>query len=196
MPIKEKIGFKKVTFSKGLREANRIILLMGVKQGLIKVPYIVEGLAPVNSQGDTSSDITAGDASATASSGDSNAVATEGQTITDLSKIRRIFYDTSIQFSDAMPKDKVLELEQLQQEITLGLENRRGAMKRLGHENVEQKLTEVDKDADDDTDKEIKRQKKFVDAGVEPSAKQPLQPQKKINSGFNNGPEPKKKPQQ
>lgn len=55
-------------------------------------------------------------------------------------------YNHSIEFGEMIPRDSVRELEQLQQEFKMGLEDRRGAMVRLGKENVEEKLKAIDKE--------------------------------------------------
>lgn len=45
---------------------------------------------------------------------------------------------------DTLPKDELIELQKLQQEMTLGLECRHGAMERLGKDNIHKKLAEID----------------------------------------------------
>lgn len=69
-----------------------------------------------------------------------------------------------------LPKDALMELQQIQLEMQLGLESRVGAMKRLGKENIEELLKEIEADKED-----------------EKSDLQNLEKQGKINSGILNG---------
>ena len=68
-----------------------------------------------------------------------------------------------------LPKDALMELQQIQLEMQLGLESRVGAMKRLGKENIEELLKEIEADKEDETNK-----------------LQILEKQGKINSGMLN----------
>ena len=45
-----------------------------------------------------------------------------------------------------MPKDELLELQQIQQEFNMGLEDRRGALARLNVNDIDKKIEEIDKD--------------------------------------------------
>lgn len=56
------------------------------------------------------------------------------------------FYMTEVEIPDTMPKDYLIELQQIQQEFNLGLEDRRGAMKRLNRDDIDKKLEEIDLD--------------------------------------------------
>ena len=58
----------------------------------------------------------------------------------------RDFFWNAISLPDTLPKDALLELQQIQQEMKMGLESRRGAMKRIGKENIEELIKEIDKD--------------------------------------------------
>lgn len=58
----------------------------------------------------------------------------------------RDFLHTEVTLPDTLPKDTLLELQQLQLELKVGLESRKGALKRLGRENIENKLEEIDTD--------------------------------------------------
>lgn len=186
-PILEKVGYKRITYSRGLRQASRLILLIGVVEGLIEIPSEIEGRGTSNARGNDIPETTdpKGDVVATASNKDTN----DGVTtrVTDPAIIRRLFYDVDIETPDSMPKDKLLELEKLQAEIAMNIENRTGAMKRLGVENVEQKLAEIDADRMEEALFESRRQSLLL------GLTEPLQPRTtpKIVSGFNNGPEPK-----
>lgn len=54
------------------------------------------------------------------------------------------FLKNEVELPDTLPKDELIELQKIQQEMTLGLECRHGAMERLGKENVSKKLSEID----------------------------------------------------
>ena len=58
----------------------------------------------------------------------------------------RDFVHTEVTLPETLPKDTLLELQQLQIEISLGLEDRYGALKRLGREDIDRKIEEIDKD--------------------------------------------------
>ena len=54
------------------------------------------------------------------------------------------FVYNEVKIPDTLPKDELIELQKLQQEMTLGLECRHGAMERLGKDNIHKKLAEID----------------------------------------------------
>lgn len=54
------------------------------------------------------------------------------------------FLRNEVELPDTLPKDGLIELQKIQQEMTLGLECRHGAMRRLGKDNVPKKLAEID----------------------------------------------------
>lgn len=56
------------------------------------------------------------------------------------------FLFTEVTIPDTLPKDTLLELQQIQIEMSLGLEHRRGAMRRLGRENIDSYIMEIDTD--------------------------------------------------
>lgn len=56
------------------------------------------------------------------------------------------FLRNDVELPDTLPKDELMELNKIQQEMTLGLECRHGAMERLGKDNVPKKLAEIDKE--------------------------------------------------
>ena len=58
----------------------------------------------------------------------------------------RDFLHTEVTIPDTLPKDELLQLQQIQTEMTLGLESRQGALKRLGREDIENKIDEIDED--------------------------------------------------
>lgn len=182
MPLLEKMGQKRVNYGKGIRKICRLILLLGVKHQLIHIPNKIVGMgAPVNAEGNETDD---GIPNGTASSLDNNNAVFEGNVITDLTTIRRLFYDVSVRFPSPLPKDNMLELEQISLEMDLGLEDREGALKRLGRENIQQKLANVDREREE----LIRRNLGIEYKQVKAAARQ----RSKIVSGFNNGPEPKR----
>lgn len=82
---------------------------------------------------------------------------------------RRQFFTTEILFPDILPKDKLLELQQIQTEMQLGMEYRKKAMERMGKSDLVDYLNNIDKD--------IEEHPEFYG----------LQPKQELNSGFNNG---------
>lgn len=58
----------------------------------------------------------------------------------------RDFLSNEVELPDTLPKDQLIELQQIQQELTLGLECRHGAMERLGKDNIRKKIDEIDKE--------------------------------------------------
>jgi hypothetical protein len=54
--------------------------------------------------------------------------------------------EVEFKFQDYLPKDKLVEMQLIKDEITLGLESRKGAMKRLGKDNIDALLAEIDSD--------------------------------------------------
>lgn len=56
------------------------------------------------------------------------------------------YVSNTVEMPDTLPKDLLMELNQIQQEMTLGLECRHGAMERLGKDNIKKKLAEIDKE--------------------------------------------------
>ncbi|MBO8161144.1 MAG: phage portal protein [Thermosipho sp. (in: Bacteria)] len=56
------------------------------------------------------------------------------------------FYSSEVIFPDVLPKDELIELQKIEQEMKLGLENREGAMERLGRKDIQAKLRLIDED--------------------------------------------------
>ena len=56
------------------------------------------------------------------------------------------FLANTVDFPDTLPKDELIELQKIQQEMTLGLECRHGAMQRIGKDNIPKKISEIDKE--------------------------------------------------
>ena len=77
---------------------------------------------------------------------------TEGLIEVDLDKWRSgdtyakdVYYNEAI-FEDNLPKDKLVELQQIQMEMKLGTCDRPEAMKRLGKDNIEQRIKDITED--------------------------------------------------
>lgn len=85
------------------------------------------------------------------------------------------FYATEILFPDVLPKDKLLELQQIQIEMQQGLEYRKKAMERLGKEDINDYISKIDED---------------VELNPEFYGQQPKQDDPQLNSGFTNGDTP------
>lgn len=56
------------------------------------------------------------------------------------------FLRNEVEIPDTLPKDELIELQKIQQELTLALECRHGAMERMGVENINEKIVEIDKE--------------------------------------------------
>jgi hypothetical protein len=87
----------------------------------------------------------------------------------------RDFFHTEVSLPDTLPKDEVLQLQALQTELQMGLTTRKRALQRLGREDIDQTLKEVEED--------MKSHPTFY--GLEPPMEQP-----QLNSGFTNGQTP------
>lgn len=55
-------------------------------------------------------------------------------------------YQNEIIWGDNLPKDALVEVQTIQLEMKLGLEDREGALKRLGRKDIQQRLKEIDAD--------------------------------------------------
>ena len=58
----------------------------------------------------------------------------------------RQIYSQEVLAGDLLPKDLMIELQQMQQELKMGLESRKNMMKRLKKGNIEQLIKEIDSD--------------------------------------------------
>lgn len=61
-------------------------------------------------------------------------------------------YATEIEFGDALPRDRSIELADIATEMGLGIESKRGALIRLGEEAPEKKLEEIRDEQQDDAE--------------------------------------------
>lgn len=62
---------------------------------------------------------------------------------------RKDFFTTYVKINDTLPKDTLLELQQIQMEMLYGLECRHGALKRLGRDDASGVLAEVDREREE-----------------------------------------------
>ncbi|MMZ52640.1 Phage portal protein, SPP1 Gp6-like [compost metagenome] len=135
LPLLERIDIKQNCSAEALQKINSLILLIGEKEGMIKVPPGIK---------------------------------------------RADFFYNEVSFEDALPKDAVRELQQIESEMVLGLEDREGAMERLGRENIPTKIARID--ADRKANPEV--------YGTKTPGKNAEGGRKKLNAGDLNSPEP------
>ena len=95
----------------------------------------------------------------------------------------RDFFNTEVKIPDTLPKDELMELQQIQVEMKLGLESREGALKRMGRENIESILKKVAEDKEEDLQHEVKLQE--ATAKISPPTTAP-----NLNSGMTNSQTP------
>lgn len=77
------------------------------------------------------------------------------------------FYWNEVTLPDNLPKDRLIEIQMILQELGAGLEDRQGAMERLGKEDVEEYIKRIDADREKHPDL--------------------YAPKGQVNSGMNNG---------
>lgn len=92
------------------------------------------------------------------------------------------FFYNEILFPDTLPKDELIELQKLETEMRLGLETKRGALERLGRENIEYTLEQLKKEEQENLQKEVLLQE--INANIEAKKKAE---EKVLNSGMMNG---------
>lgn len=120
---------------------------------------------------------------------------------------RKDFFYNEVSFDSPLPKDSLLELQELELEMRMGLESREGAMKRTGKANIQKKIAEIDSDMEknptlygkEDMEEKLTlmREQSSLQQGntslpsTTPSKKvgenKSGQP-KQVNAGFSNGP--------
>lgn len=76
----------------------------------------------------------------------------EGLIVKPESVTTKDFFWNEVKLPDTLPKDMIMELQQIQQEMSLGLEKRENAMKRLGKENIDELIKEIDEDMENHPD--------------------------------------------
>lgn len=107
------------------------------------------------------------------------------------------FYQTDVTFPDTLPKDRLLELQQIQLEMQLGIESKNGAMRRLNKENPTLLLEEIEKERVENEQKmlELQQKQSVMNAQTQMlsskiQSKLGADSTPKLNSGFTNGETP------
>jgi hypothetical protein len=65
---------------------------------------------------------------------------------------RKLFYDTEINMPETLPKDELIELQKIQQEMQMGLEDREGALERTGTKEIQDKIAKIKADREENPD--------------------------------------------
>ena len=99
LPLIERTRIKRACTEEGLQKVNKLIVFIGIKEGLVKKPDNVT---------------------------------------------MRDFLSNEVTIPDTLPKDELLELQQIEQEMRLSLESRHGALERLGRDDIDNKIAEID----------------------------------------------------
>ncbi len=99
------------------------------------------------------------------------------------------FYYNEIQFESVLPKDMLIELQQIEAEMKLQLMDREEAMQRLGKDNIQYRLQKIDEEVQKNP--LVYGIKVKDDSLVSDIGKNKDGGDKKINSGVLNSPEPK-----
>lgn len=137
LPLTELTTRKKITYGAGLKNALMASLqlqLIGDRIGSLLDPqYVDSGLAKAV---DEANKIIAASSS-------------------PLVRMRPWNY-LEIEFQDFMPKDKLIELQIIKDEIAIGLETREGGMERLGKQNIAEKLKAIDKEREAEAERELR----------------------------------------
>ena len=107
------------------------------------------------------------------------------------------FFNTEITFTDTLPKDRLIELQQIQLELQLGLESKQGAMRRLNKENITYLLEEIEQERLEEEAKmlELQQKQSVMNAETqmmasEVQSKLGASQTPKLNSGMTNGETP------
>ena len=107
------------------------------------------------------------------------------------------FFNTEITFTDTLPKDRLLELQQIQLELQLGLESKKGAMRRLNKDNITYLLDEIEQERIEEEEKmlELQQKQSIMNAETQMMAsavqsKLGVSETPKVNSGMTNGETP------
>lgn len=104
------------------------------------------------------------------------------------------FFNTQITFTDTLPKDRLIELQQIQLELEMGLESKQGAMRRLNKENITYLLEEIENERLEEEAKALELQQKqaVINAETQMLSSQiqsdlGASQTPKLNSGMTNG---------
>lgn len=116
LPLVEKTRLKRQNTEDGLERLNKLIILVSLLNGLISKPENVEVTSITEGERETSTVVLS----------------------------NRDFYHTEVSLPDTLPKDMLIELQQISMEFGMALESREGALTRLGRENIEDVLAKID----------------------------------------------------
>ena len=72
-------------------------------------------------------------------------------------------YDQAIEFGALLPRDRALDLADLNMELTMGIESKLGAMKRLGVPDPQEKLAEIDAETEEEKKRSMELAEKYMD---------------------------------
>ena len=107
------------------------------------------------------------------------------------------FFTTEITFTDTLPKDRLMELQQIQLELELGLESKQGAMRRLNKDNITYLLEEIEQERLEEEAKmlELQQKQSILNAETQMLSSQiqsdlGASQTPKLNSGMTNGETP------
>lgn len=127
-PLIEKTNMKRSLTEDGLEKVNKLIILAGIREGLLEIPEYVnvgKGTTVDGKHVDLDAD----------GEGD------RGQKV----HLRDVYYN-EVTIPSTLPKDVLIEIQLIQAEMASGLESRAGALSRLGREDISNKLVEIDLD--------------------------------------------------
>lgn len=125
LPLTELTARKKITYGTGFKQALMLALELGVlgEQAMKARNPAFEGSGIIQIKEEIEATI-----------------AKEKNPITKMKPWNWI----EIDFQSFLPKDRLIELNVIEEELKMGLEDRAGAMKRLGKNNIEAKLRKID----------------------------------------------------
>jgi hypothetical protein len=122
MPLLERVQMKQVMTKEGLEFVNKLILLVGLIEGLIEIPNEVQ-----------------------VEEKDSENPDSPAKKVTKKIKRSDFFYN-EVHFESILPKDDLLEMQQIQAEMKSGITSREEAMKRMGRDNIQEQISKIDAD--------------------------------------------------
>ena len=151
LPLIERTRIKRACTEEGLQKVNKLIVFIGIKEGLVEKPDNVT---------------------------------------------MRDFLSNEVTIPDTLPKDELLELQQIEQEMRLSLESRHGALERLGRDDIDNKIAEIDAERQIYTFSSLSKKdgnasNSITDPGNDGVTKDSSSSAPRINSGMLNGQNPK-----
>ena len=98
------------------------------------------------------------------------------------------FFFNEVTMPDTLPKDELIELQQIQTEMSMKLESRKGAMRRIGKDDIDALIEEIDTEVEEEEDKDFENQKRLLEVNL--FMEQKREEQALLNSGLLNGETP------